>query len=81
MFLDEQIAISYASPEFLGWMDIQSQVFESCRGGFRNKQVFLKDGFIFNVSDPTKHCARLASTSCVTSIQFNPKDVNQVRKL
>ena len=26
MFLDEQIAISYASPEFLGWMDIQSQV-------------------------------------------------------
>ena len=25
MILDEQIAISYASPEFLGWMDIQSQ--------------------------------------------------------
>ena len=31
------------------------------------------------MSDPTKHSARLTSTSCITSIQFNPKDVNQVR--
>ena len=58
---EEKIAISYASPEFLGYLDIKCQ-----------------DGFIFNVSNPTKHCHRLTSSSCITSLQFNPKDEFQV---
>ena len=58
---DEKIAISYASPEFLGWMDIKSY-----------------DGFIFNVNNPTKYYQRISSASCITSLQFNPKDENQV---
>ena len=58
---EEQIAISYASPEFLGNLDIKCQ-----------------DGFIFNVTNPTKHSHRLVSSSCITSLQFNPKDGFQV---
>ena len=37
-----------------------------------------KDGFIFDIHNPTKHLLKLHTTSSLTSLQYNPKEENLV---